>query len=94
MTKRGMALVLTCCSLATIEAMTTNCYAQSFSSQPSESSSTDKNAAMEKTAEQEQNSEGDSSSEIADSVANSIGDDNFLGLQLLRNIAEDQRAAG
>jgi len=80
--------VLSCCLLTAI----TNCYAQSPSPQPSESSSTDKNAAMEKTAEQEQNSEGDSSSEIADSVANSIGDDNFLGLQLLRNIAEDQRA--
>ena len=83
--------MLSCCLLTPLEAVSAHCYAQSPPPQSGESSSTDKNPTMENTQAQEQSSEGDSSSKLADPVANSVDDGTFVGLQLLKNVAEDQR---
>jgi len=92
MTRCRLALVLSCCSLAAMEAVSANCYAQSVSLEDNESASTDKNPMIENTPKQEQPSEGDSSTEVADRPVNSIDANNFSAPQLLENLVQDQRA--
>jgi hypothetical protein len=68
--------------------MSGNCYAQSSASKTSDSSPT----AAAKQSQQDLNSEDDSFGKKANATTDSSDYENTLGLRLLKNIAEDQKA--
>ena len=87
-----MRLVLGYCLFTVIGAAGADVFAQSVSPQLVAAASSGLTTTKDTVPKRTLNSVGDSSSEIVDPPASSTNHDNAMGLQFLKNLAEDQKA--
>ena len=92
MTAWRIGFVFSCCLLAGVATMSTECFAQSASPLRNEKSSANTNLPEETTARPEQGYTDDFSRRMDDEAMSLPDYNNSLGPHLLRSIGEDQRA--